>query len=242
MAQTGQTKNRRGDGPRQGGDVVDVGGDVHGSLVNGTLVGATVGGSNHGSITIYAAGGHEPNAPTMAVVGLRRVPVPVSVIGVTSGILTIAGAVTGYQSVGELVDALTHPTGPATGPWGLPVVLWWVAATIVFLLLASRGLSQVRFLRRHVLRLPRQWWRRARAGVRMPDGRTYPCSLRLRGECPICGGRLRFRDGAVVRRMPDGTLVRRDGPRGECTRNEVHWLPIDVAKNDFDGVGPTVPG
>lgn len=191
------------------------------------------------NITIYAV--PEPGKPEQPIdiKKLRKWPTPASTIGVVSGLITIAGVLPGFRAY-QQIDALIQDPGTITlGPLDFPLVIWWTFTTIMVLAVAAWLWGRRKFLKRHVLWLPRQSWRRARAGIRAKNGKTYPCSLRLTADCRICGGKMRILSEMVNWKPQLGAFGRKIGtrwePRAVCTRNpDDHWVRIDIARNDFN--------
>ncbi|MDF9877784.1 hypothetical protein [Cellulosimicrobium cellulans] len=184
----------------------------------------------------------EPGKPvqSIAIRKLRKWPTPAGAIGVISGVITIAGVLPGAETYRQVVAFVNEPDAVVAGPWGTPMAAWWLLATFLVVAVGTWGLGRWWFLRKHVLWLPRSSWRRARAGIRAKNGRTYPCSIRLAARCRICNSKMRFYSKMVnwVDHFDaQGNRTKRVGtrwePRAECKlapEDPNHCASIDVTQ------------
>ena len=175
-----------------------------------------------------------------------RIPTPASLIGVISGLLTIAGFATGAVSVKQLVDVFMSSDGYDITK-GTPKEYWWLLGSILTIIISFIGWSFFRFLRRNVLRLPKRWLFRAWAGIKEEDGRTYPYALRLAKHCPQCANKkLRFQqvpaDGYDLIDLETGARKKRVvtewASMAVCPRSKAHSIPVDISGNGFDEALP----
>ncbi len=221
------------------GQQVNVGGDAHGPVVTGG--GIHIGNGNSGIvITGFADGGGPEREFTIAKAS--RIPITSTWIGIVSGLVTIIGFVTGATSVSRLVGQFRDGLGAA--PAMDPAVPVGVLAAALLVAIGIGGFLIVRFLGRHVLRLPKRWGR-AWAGIRDESGRTFPYRLRLAAECDRCPGRrMRFVQipETWVDHYQDGRRTKREVtkwlPVAVCSRNPEHRVVVDVSGNDFDSALP----
>lgn len=214
-------------------------GDVNtSSATNG---GVSFTGHNQGIVITSVPTSEEPEH-TFDIPKKSRVPVPASIIGVVSGLITIAGFVTGGFSVKQLVDIMMAGAG-LSAMSGPPPVFWWLIGSLLAIGFGLLGWTFFRFLRRNVLRLPKRWLFRAWAGIKEESGRTYPYSLRLAMRCPKCANQnLRFQqvpaDGYDIVNLNTGARKKRVvtawASTAVCPRNEQHSIPVDISGNDFD--------
>lgn len=206
--------------------------------------GIAIGGDNHGVVITSVPMPNEPQY-TFDIVKKTRIPTPAALIGVVSGLITIAGFVTGGFSVKQLVDVFTSGNGFDVSS-GTPKEYWWLMASVLTIAISFIGWSFFRFLRRNVLRLPKRPFFRAWAGIKEENGRTYPYSLRLAMRCRKCKNqKLRFQqvpetwvdfyDSTGNRTKRD---VRKWAPMAVCPRDEEHSIPVDISGNDFDDALP----
>lgn len=206
--------------------------------------GIAIGGDNHGVVITSVATPNEPKY-TFDIVKKTRIPTPAALIGVISGLITIAGFVTGAFSVKQLVDVFTSGSGFDVSS-GVPKEYWWLIASVFTIAVSLIGWSFLRFLRRNVLRLPKRPLFRAWAGIKEENGRTYPYSLRLAMRCPTCKNqKLRFQqvpESWVDFYDNSGNRTKRNvtkwAPMAVCPRNEEHSIPVDISGNDFDDALP----
>lgn len=206
--------------------------------------GVAFGGDNHGIVITSAPTPDEPQH-TFDIVKKTRIPTPAALIGVVSGLITIAGFVTGAFSVKQLVDVFMSGSGLDVSS-GMPKEYWWLVASVLTIAISFIGWSFFRFLRRNVLRLPKRPFFRAWAGIKEESGRTYPYSLRLATRCPKCKNqKLRFQQ--IPETWVDfynntGKRTKRDVTKwasmAVCPRNEEHSIPVDISGNDFDEALP----
>lgn len=207
--------------------------------------GVSLTGDNHGIIVTSIPTSEEPQH-TFEIPKKTKIPMPASFIGTVSGLITIAGFVTGGFSVKQLIDTFKASTSfDVMG--GPPQAYWWLLGSIFTIAIGLMGWSCFRFLRRNVLRLPKRWIFRAWAGIREGNGRTYPYSLRLAMSCPKCKNqKLRFQqvpaDGYDIINLETGarkkSVIMKWAPMAVCPRNEDHSLPVDISGNDFDEALP----
>lgn len=207
--------------------------------------GIAIGGDNHGVVITSVPMPNEPQH-TFDIFKKTRIPTPAALIGVVSGLITIAGFVTGAFSVKQLLDVFTSGTGFDVSS-GVPTEYWWLMASVFTIAISFIGWSFFRFLRRNVLRLPKRPFFRAWAGIKEENGRTYPYSLRLTMRCPKCKNqKLRFQQvpagGYDLIDTQTGarkkTVVTKWAPMAVCPRNEEHSIPVDISGNDFDDALP----
>ena len=163
-----------------GNQQIQTGGDVKAPFARGG--GVAFGGDNHGIVVTSVPTSDEPR-DTFDIVKKTRIPTPGALIGVVSGLITIAGFVTGAFSVKQLVDIFASGSGFAISA-GVPTACWWLIVSVFVIAISLIGWSFFRFLRRNVLRLPKHPFFRAWAGIKEEDGVTYPYSLRLAMRCP----------------------------------------------------------
>lgn len=226
--------NWSGDRDNTGGDdnsgAQNVGdGDVYGPMLgkNGHFTGISIGkardiGKLAESITIHSLA--EPGKPiqTFSVKKMRIHATPASVLAVVSSIITVATFFTGGMTIRQLWEGLHNSFQLPQGAFGIPTAYWWLLAFVLSTMLTAVGWGIFKFLRQHVLWVPRFPIFRALAGVRTRDGKTRLASFRLSGTCIECPQRnLRFR---------------RDehGPKAICPRHSSHTVYIDITKNEFD--------
>lgn len=229
----GSEKRRRRS--HYGGDEFHVGGNVNGAMV--ARGGIHLGDGNSGIVINSYSEGEAPGEG-FSIEKSTRVPISANWIGTVSGLVTVAGFVTGFTSWRELLAALK-----AGNLWSASISSASVSAIAAVLLvcLGFAGICAVKFLKRHVLRLPKNWRSRAWAGVRDERGRTFPHRLRLAMDCPKCPGRrMRFQqEPAAWNDYPrKGGGSRREvtewWPVAVCPRNPEHTLKVDVSGNDFE--------
>jgi len=217
------------------GQQVNVGGDAHGPIIG--RGGIHIGDGNSGIvITGFADGDHPKREFTVAK--SSRIPIASNWIGIISGLATIVGFVTGATSVSRLVSQLR---GGLSGATPEPGVVIGIFVAFGLIAIGISGFSAVRFLGRHLLRLPRRWRGRAWAGIKEESGRTFPYRLRLAAECEHCPGRkMRFAQmpETWVDHYKDGRRTRREVtkwmPVAVCSRNSEHRVRVDISGNDFD--------
>lgn len=203
-----------------------------------------ISGDNHGAVITSVPTPEEPQY-TFDIVKKTRIPTPAALIGVVSGLITIAGFVTGGFSVKQIMDVFTSGSG-FDGGSGIVTAYRWFLASVFTIAVSFIGWSFFRFLRRNVLRLPKCHFFRAWAGIKEENGRTYPYSLRLSMRCPKCKNqKLRFQQ--IPETWDDvydntGKRVKRDVTKwasmAVCPRNEGHSIPVDISGNDFDEAMP----
>lgn len=225
-----------------GNQQIQTGGDVKAPFARGG--GVAFGGDNHGIVVTSVPTSDEPRH-TFDIVKKTRIPTPAALIGVVSGLITIAGFVTGAFSVKQLVDIFASGSGFDISA-GVPTAYWWLIVSVFVIAISLIGWSFFRFLRRNVLRLPKHPFFRAWAGIKEEDGVTYPYSLRLAMRCPKCKNqKLRFQQ--VPETWVDfydnnGKRTKRDVtkwmPMAVCPRNEEHSIRVDISGNDFDEALP----
>ncbi|MGR4009866.1 hypothetical protein [Leucobacter sp. 1207-22] len=206
--------------------------------------GVAFGGDNHGIVITSVPTPQEPQR-TFDIVKKTRVPTPAALIGTISGLITIAGFVTGAFSVKQLVDVFMSGSGLDISS-GMLKEYWWLMASVFTIAISFIGWSFFRFLRRNVLRLPKRPFFRSWAGIKEENGRTYPYSLRLAMRCPKCKNqKLRFQQ--IPETWVDfydntGKRTKRDVTKwasmAVCPRNEEHSIPVDISGNDFDEALP----
>lgn len=218
------------------GNQVHVGGDAHGPVVAGG--GIHIGDGNTG-IVITGFADDDGRKRNFTIAKASRVPVTATWIGIMSGVVTLIGFATGVTSVWQAVAAFRDglSSAPPADPWTVA----WLLGGVVLVAVGVAGFSSARFLRRHVLRLPRHWRARAWAGIRDGSGRTFPWRLRLAAECEHRPGRkLRFAQvpASWVDHYQGGKTTRREvtewQPVAICPRNPEHRVRVDVSGNDFD--------
>lgn len=228
-----QNQSNHGDGNQQ----VQAGRDVTAPVVGPG--GFYIGDGNSG-ITITSVASDGQPKRTFNIKTKMRLPTPASVIGVTSGVLTIVSFVTGYSSVTKLFT--DFPRGDV-GTSGVPSEAWWLLGSLLILAASISLFYFWRFVRRHVLWVPKSSLFPAWAGLKEGSGRTYPYALRLSMKCPSCTDRkMRFkrvptrfnvvsdqRTGRVLKRVPIGWEA-----MAVCSRYKEHNLRLDLADNDFD--------
>ncbi|PDQ34396.1 MAG: hypothetical protein B5766_11315 [Candidatus Lumbricidophila eiseniae] len=107
--------------------------------------GVAFGGDNHGIVITSVPTPEEPQH-TFDIVKKTRIPTPAALIGVVSGLITIAGFVTGAFSVKQLVDVFTSGSGFDVSS-GMPKEYWWLMTSIFTIAVSIIGWSFVRFLR-----------------------------------------------------------------------------------------------
>ncbi|WP_340538542.1 hypothetical protein [Nocardioides sp. GXZ039] len=207
--------------------------------------GVAISGDNHG-IVITSVPTPEKPLQTFDIVKKTRIATPAALIGTVSGLITIAGFVTGAFSVNQLFDVFRSGNGfDATS--GTPKESWWLLASAFMIAIGFVGLSSFRFLRRNVLWLPKWWVFRAWAGIKEENGRTYPYALRLAMRCPMCANKkLRFQrvpaDGYYLINPQTGerkkTVVTKWAPMAVCPRCKEHSIPVNISGNDFDKALP----
>ncbi|PKQ30739.1 MAG: hypothetical protein CVT62_12385 [Actinobacteria bacterium HGW-Actinobacteria-2] len=217
-------------------------GDVTAPFAEGGSI--SIGGDNHGIVITSVPTPEEPQH-TFDIIKKTRIPTPATLIGVVSSLITIAGFVTGGFSVKQLIDVYKSGGG-FHGSSAVPTEYWWLFGSLLAVFVSLIGWSFARFLRRNVLRLPKQWFFRAWAGIKEANGRTYPYSLRLSMRCPKCKNqKLRFQQ--IPEKWVDfydgnGTHTKRDVTKwasmAVCPRNEDHSLRVDISGNDFDEALP----
>ena len=218
-------------------------GDVTASLTKDG--GINIGGDNHGVVITSVPRAEEPRY-TFDITKKTRIPTPAALIGVVSGLITIAGFVTGGFSIKQLVDVFVSGNGVDLTS-GTPKGYWWLLVSILAVAIGIIGWSFFRFLRRNVLRLPKRWWFfRGWAGIKEENGRTYPYSLRLAMWCPNCKNqKLRFQQ--IPATWVDfydntGKRTKRDVTKwasmAVCPRDEAHSIAVDISGNDFDDALP----
>lgn len=237
MANT-QRIGRNGSGNQQ----IQTKGDVTAPFADNG--GVSFGGDNHGIVITSVPTQEEPRH-TFDIIKKTRVPTPATLISVASGLITIAGFVTGGFSIKQLIDVYKSGSGFHASS-GVPTAYWWLSGSLLAIIVGVVGWSFVRFLRRNVLRLPKQWLFRAWAGIREANGRTYPYSLRLSMRCPKCNNqKLRFQqkpeewvdfyDGNGIHTKRD---VTKWASMAVCPRNDKHSIRVDISGNDFDEALP----
>lgn len=207
--------------------------------------GVSLTGDNHGIIVTSIPSFQEPQR-TFKITKKSKFPVPASLIGTVSGLITIAGFITGGFSVMQLIDTV-KVSSSFNSISGLPQSYWWLLGSVLTIGVGLIGWLFFRFLRRNVLRLPKRWVFRAWAGIRGANGRTYPYSLRLAMNCPKCKSqRLRFQqvpaDGYDIINRETGAHKKRVTTKwaamAVCPRNGDHSIPVDISGNDFDAALP----
>ncbi|MDJ0357664.1 hypothetical protein QMG52_16575 [Paenarthrobacter sp. PH39-S1] len=206
--------------------------------------GVNIGGNNFGVVITSIATADEPRR-SFEVSKKTRIPIPASLIGTVSGVITIAGFITGGFSVKQLIDVYLSGNGfDAVG--GLPHGPWWFLGSMIMIVFGLIGWLFFRFLHRNVLRLPKLWIFRAWAGIKEENGRTYPYSLRLSKRCPECRNQklhfqqvpekwLDFYDNThthTKRKVTDWASL------AVCPRHSEHSIPVDISGNDFDEALP----
>lgn len=225
-----------------GNQQIQADGDVTAPFAKGG--GVAFGGDNHGIVITSVPTPEEPQH-TFDIVKKTRIPTPAALIGTISGLITIAGFVTGSFSVKQLVDVFMSGGGLDVSS-GMPKEYWWLMASLLTIIISFIGWSFFRFLRRNVLRLPKRPFFRAWAGIKEENGRTYPYSLRLAMRCPKCKNqKLRFQqtpEAWVDFYDNTGKRTKRDvtkwAPMAVCPRNEEHSIRVDISGNDFDEALP----
>lgn len=227
-----RNENRRG-------QQVNVGGDAHGPVV--VAGGITIGDGNSGIVITGFADGDEPKRE-FTIAKSSRIPIASNWIGIMSGLATLVGFVTGATSVSKLVEQLRGGLSQSSLGPDVPI---GILVGLVLIAVGIAGFAAVRFLRRHLLRLPKRWRGRAWAGIREESGRTFPYRLRLAAECEHCPGRkMRFAQvpETWVDHYQDGRRTRREVtkwmPVAVCSRNPEHRVAVDVSGNDFDSALP----
>lgn len=204
--------------------------------------GVSIIGDNHGIVITSIPTPEEPEH-TFDIVKKTRIPASTTFIGVISGLITITGFVTGGFSLKQIIDMILAGTAPTILSEGLPREFWWLVASIMTIGISFVGWSFFKFLRRNVLRLPKNWLLRAWAGIKEANGRTYPYSVRLAKSCPKCKNqKLRFQqipeDGYDVVDLQTGArkkrVVTKWASMAVCPRNAEHSIPVDISGNDFD--------
>jgi hypothetical protein len=226
-----------------GNQQIQADGDVTAPLANDG--GISIGGDNHGVVITSVPRAEEPRY-TFDITKKTRIPAPAALIGVISGLITIAGFVTGGLSIKQLINVFMSGNGFNVMS-GTPKEYWWLLVSVLVIAIGIIGWSFFGFLRRNVLRLPKRWWFfRGWAGIKEENGRTYPYALRLAMRCPKCKSqKLRFQQ--IPKTWVDfydntGKRTKRNVTKWAsmaiCPRDEAHSISVGISGNDFDEALP----
>lgn len=211
-------------------------GDVTGPVIG--RGGIHIGDGNSGiTITSIASPGRPKR--TFEIKKKTRVPVSSAAVGTVASALAIVSFATGATSIADLVGRIQQGgiAAASTAPTG------WLFGAAVLFAVAMMLFALVRFLRRHVLWVPKSSLLPAWAGLKEQSGRTFPYALRLAMKCPSCSNeKLRFKQVPTrfneIIDLRSGKLVKRTPaewtPMAACRRYEEHNIPLDLADNDFD--------